>query len=316
MGFIRDGFEKTLQRYDELPYLTYFKISDFPGLKAKSYTFKSGENKLQGYFYHYQNYDKDIIVIFCHGIGGGHSAYMHEIEILAKNGYLVLGYDNTGCIESEGINNRGLAESLKDLDNAIKSLKNKKEYKDKKIYVVGHSWGGFAASNIYNYQNVDKVVAISPFISLKQIYKDFIHFPLSIVVIPGIIALEKENVGEYAKSNAIKALNRKNVKALIVHSKDDRLVKYKLNTAILQKKVHNPNVEFLILDKKDHHPQYTLDAVQYFNQIFDTFNKEVKLGGIQTLEQKKQYFSSVNFKALVKQDKNVWDKIISFLSKN
>ena len=313
MCLIKKSFNKFLTRFDELPYLQYFRYTDFPSLKAKPYTFKSQENTLKGYFYSYDDYDKDIIVILCHGISGGHSAYLHEIETIAKAGFLVLGYDNTGCIESEGKNIGGLGASLKDLDNAIISLKKNDKYKDKKIYVVGHSWGGYAASNIYNFEQVDKVVAISPFISLKQEYNDLFH-GLRKIAIPRVLQLEGRHLGKkYVKSTAVNALNNAFGKALVIHSEDDRVVKYKTTTAVLQKKVINPNVTYLIVNDKDHHPQYTKEATNYFNETFDTFNKLVAEHKLDSLESKKEYFAPVNFKNLVTQDKEVWEKIISFL---
>ena len=313
MCFIKKAFNKSLKRYDELPYLKYFRYTDFKGLKAKPYSFKSQENTLRGNFYFYDGYDDSVIVIFCHGISGGHSAYLHEIEMLCKAGFMVLAYDNTGCIDSDGKNIGGFAASIKDLDNAIISLKKNDEYKNKKIYVMGHSWGGFAASNIYNFQQVDKMVAVSPFISIKQMYNDFFHC-FSKLLIPRVLQLESKSIGKkYIKSTAVNALNNAFGKALVIHSKDDTVVKYKTTTAVLQKKIISPNVEFYILDNKDHHPLFTKEAVDYYNETFSVFTKLIQEKKINTLEEKKDYFAKINFEKLVIQDKEVWKKVIEFL---
>ena len=313
MCFIKKRFEKSLTRYDELPYLKYYTHADFKGLKAKPYSFISQNNTLRGNFYFYDGYDKDTIVIFCHGILGGHKSYLCEIEMLARAGYLVLGYDNTGCVSSDGKDIGGLGASLKDLDNAIISLKKNDEYKDKKIYVMGHSWGGYAASNIYNFEQVDKIVAVSPFISLKQEYNDIFH-GFTKLVHPRVIQLEGKAIGKkYAKSTAVNALNNVFGKALVIHSTDDPVVKYKTTTAVLQKKVINPNVEYLIVNNKDHHPLYTDEAVKLYNETFSSFNQLVREKKLETLEAKKEFFASVDFKKLVSQDKEVWDKVIAFL---
>ena len=315
MGFIRKTYDKSIVRYDELPYLTYFTAKNFPGLEYESYSFMSEENRLDGFFYHYDNYKKDIIVIFCHGIGGGHLSYMQEINMLAKGGYLVLAYDNTGCCASQGQNIKALTHSLTDLDYAIRSLKEKEEYKDKKIYVVGHSWGGYAASNIYNYQQVDKVVAISPFISAKQEFKAIVNNPLLFFIPNRLLKIEKEYNPNYALSSAVDALNKPYAKGLVIHATNDNVVLYKYNTGLLKQKCTNPNIEFYIVDDKYHHPQYMKDGVIYFNQTFETFDKLTKEKKIQTLEQQKEYFKDIDWMKMVRPDEEVWKVIYGFLAK-
>ena len=313
MCFVKKGFQKSINRFDELPYLSYFRHTDFKGLHAEAYSFKSGNNTLRGNFYFYDGFNQDVIVIFCHGIGGGHSAYMREIETLCSAGYKVLGYDNTGCVASDGKDIEGLATSLRDLDNAIISLKAEAKYKEKKIYVMGHSWGGFAASNIYNFQQVDKIVAVSPFISVKQIYKDFFSGWKRLMV-NRIVKLEGKAVGKkYAYSSAADALNKDYAKGLVIHSEDDPTVLYKNTTAVLQKEVKNPRIEYLVVKDKDHHPLFTKDAVNYYIETLGTFNKLVREHKLETLEEKKTYFAPVDFHKIVEQDKEVWNKIFTFL---
>ena len=312
MGFIKKRYEASMIRQEEHPYFVYFTIDHCPGLKREPYTFKSDKHTLHGYFYHYDNFDPNIIVIFCHGIGGGHSSYIKEVNELAKLGYRVLAYDNTGCVSSEGDTIYGLSNSLKDLDFAIQSLKNSGELKDKKLYVVGHSWGGFAASNILNYHDVDKVVAISPFISLSAEYHSLFKGILGIIV-PHIIKLEENAVGKWARSSAVTALNKENAHALVIHSKDDKTVLFKNNTAVLRKKVHNPNVKFYIVSNKDHHPQYTKEAVDYFDEVFGGFDKGVRDGTLKTDESRFAYFKDKDFNAMTIQDSETWKVIKEFL---
>lgn len=312
MGIIKKRYEASMTRQEEHPYFVYFRLEHCPGLKREPYSFKSDKFTLRGYFYHYDKYDPNIIVIFCHGIGGGHSSYLKEVNELAKLGYRVLAYDNTGCVDSEGDSIYGLSNSLKDLDFAIQSLKDSGELKDKKLYVVGHSWGGFAASNILNYHDVDKVVAISPFISLSAEYHSLFKGILGIFV-PHIIKLEENAVGKWARSSAVTALNKETARALVIHSENDQTVLYKKNTAVLRKKVHNPNVEFYIMGNKDHHPQYTKEAVDYFVEVFTGFDKGVRDGSLATEESRFAYFKDKDFNAMTIQDPKTWEIIKDFL---
>lgn len=315
MGILRKMYKQSIVRYDELPYLKYLTAKDCPGLKYEPYSFMSEENKLNGFFYHYDKYKEDIIVIFCHGIGGGHLSYMKEIDRIAQRGYMVLGYDNTGCCTSEGKSIKALTHSLTDLDYAIRSLKENDKYKDKKIYVVGHSWGGYAASNIYNYHDVDKIVAVSPFISARQEFKGILHNPLLFFLANPLMRLEREANKDYADSSAIDALNKVNAVGLIIHSTNDPTVDYKLNTGLLQKKCTNKNISFVTFDNKYHHPQYTEEAVLYFNKTFDGFSKLLRQKKLQTLQEKKEYFKDVDWNKIIEPDDEFWKIVYEFLDK-
>ncbi len=310
---IKKYYDRIFSRYDEVPYFKYFGLDDFKGLKAIPYSFSSFNHALKGFFYYYDNYNKDVIVIFCHGIGGGHSSYFKEIERLAKAGYLTLGFDYTGCVLSEGESSNGLSNSLRDLDMCIKSLREKEEYKNKKIYVVGHSWGAYASSAINALQRVEKVVAISPFISPKTMYKSFFKFPLSILL-PIAMKLEREKLGDYADISSIDALNKEGVKALIIASIDDSIVPFNPNTKKLIKCVDNKDVKFYIPVSKDHFPQYTTDAVNYFKEVNSTYKKKLRNKTIKKIEDRAEYYSHVDFDRASAQDDETWDYIIKFLS--
>ena len=127
----------------------YFSAADFPGLQAKNYDFQSQDGyALKGWFYYYDNPIPGRLVVFDHGMGNGHRAYLREIERLAKAGFLVYSYDHTGCMASGGESTNGFAQSLKDLDACIAAIKQEPALQDRTISVVGHSWGGFSTMNI------------------------------------------------------------------------------------------------------------------------------------------------------------------------
>ena len=94
-------------RCDDVETVSYFSAADFPGLNNEAYSFKSslGHN-LNGYIYSYEGSNTDRLIVFDHGMGGGHLAYMKEIEMLCRHGYTVLAYDHTGCMQSEGKRDR------------------------------------------------------------------------------------------------------------------------------------------------------------------------------------------------------------------
>ena len=155
-------------RCDDTRTVHYFSSEDFPGLSAEEYSFKSKlGHTLVGYIYSYEGAREDRLVIFEHGFGGGHRAYMKEIERLAAHGYRVLSYDHTGCMASGGETPNGLAQSLSDLDDCIKAVSSDEGLSGLSLSVMGHSWGAFSTMNSPALsKRVTHVVAISGFVSV------------------------------------------------------------------------------------------------------------------------------------------------------
>ena len=176
--------KQVLTRFKDYGTIYYFSEKDFPRLNRYPYSFKGSDGqRLQGYFYCYENPINKRLVIFEHGMGGGHRSYFREIEMLAKHGFLVFSYDHTGCMESEGENTRGFSQSLNDLDCCMKALKNEKCLDGYDFSVMGHSWGGFSSMNIPAlYPEISHVVAMSGFISVFEMIKQ-IFFGVNMAVI-------------------------------------------------------------------------------------------------------------------------------------
>ena len=162
-------------RCDDTETVFYFSAEDFPGLKAAPHSFKSSMgHDLQGYFYEYDNARQDKLIVFDHGFGGGHRAYMKEIELLCKNGYRVFSYDHTGCMQSGGENPNGLAQSLCDLNDCITMLKAEGYTDGRDLSVMGHSWGAFSTLNISAlHPDISHIVAIAGFVSVSDMVSTF-----------------------------------------------------------------------------------------------------------------------------------------------
>lgn len=316
---IDESYEKLLfSRQDRDGSIFYFSPEDFPGLVCTEHSFNNKYgNKLVGYFY---NYEKNLrpgrLVIFEHGMGTGHRAYMKEIVELAKHGYMVYSYDHTGCGESEGEGTLGLTGSLSDLDDCISALVAEPSLRGVRISVVGHSWGGFSTMNILKFHPyLESVVSISGFLSIKDIHK---------TIIPTIMKpfakrfYNIENVANpaYAQSSAIEVLKNTDRPALIIHSFDDKIVSAKYNLikaeyALADKK----NVTFMLVYGKGHNPNYTKETVRYKNEFFTELKKLKKQNLLSTDEQKAEFIASYDWEKMTEQDKAVWNKIFEFLDK-
>ncbi len=302
-------------RADDTGAVHYFTHGDFEGLCALPYEFAGAYGqRLVGAFYYYGNMSAERIVIFEHGMGGGHLSYMKEIEKLASHGYTVLSYDHTGCMQSEGNGIGGFAESLSNLDSLIKSLKADERYKNHTISVIGHSWGGFSTLNISAFhKDVTHVVAISGFTSVNNIVKQFFKGPLRLYV-PAVMRLERARNPEYCDTDASLSLKSSATKALIIHSEDDKTVSCKKNaSALKQALLGRENTRFIILTDRDHNPNYTPDAVKYKGEFFVKLTEFLKSEDYKNLEKRESFKGSFDFERMTKQDDALWQEIFAFL---
>ena len=310
--FIEKMYKGTLfSRHDDDGTLYYLSIDNFPGLLRKEYSIKNQNGHLLGgYFYYYEGYRTDSLVIFEHGMGVGHRAYMREIETLCKRGYLVYSYDHTGCTESEGEHIRGFSGSLADLDEVVSDLLSLEEIKNKKVSVVGHSWGGFSTMNIGAlHKELHSLVAISGFSSVKAIQKQIVPLFLRPFV-NGLFEIEKKENPSYAEITSYNSLKNTDAKVLIIHSDDDKTVNCKIHFDYLKSLLDDKdNIEFLKVAHKDHNPNYTEDAVLYKNKYINELKLLKKKGKLKSKEDFNGFNAKYDFYRMTEQDSALWKKI-------
>lgn len=303
------------RRSDEDGSIFYFSAADFEGLQQQGFRFPSSNgHMLQGYFYFYENYIPDRLIIFEHGIGSGHRGYMKEIERLARHGYRVFAYDHTGCMESGGKDIGCVAQSLKDLNDAINNLQQTPEYQNLSISVVGHSWGGFSTMNICAlHPEVKHQVALAGFISVHNMVKQIFSGFLS-PFFKKIYAAERIACGKFADFNAAESLKKSKAKGLIIQSEDDKTVKCAFSFDILQKELEGyDNIRFLKLNNKSHNPNYTAAAAAYKDEFFTAYQNAVKKKLLLTEQQKLDFKNQWDWNRMTEQDEAIWEQIFSCL---
>ncbi len=301
------------KRADDVGTEKYFSHEDFVGLRAKSYGFISSKgHKLQGWFYFYDDYDTSRLIIWDHGIGGGHRSYMKEIEMLCANGFLVFAYDHTGCMDSEGENTGGLTQSLCDLNDCIKALKADADVNTDDISVMGHSWGGYATLNIVAFHpDIKRIVSLSGFISARAMH-DQVLTDVARLYKKDIYKLEASSNPQYVDCNAIDALRNSNVKALIIHSEDDTIVDFQVHFGTIKRELEGKEgIELLPVRGKGHNPTYTAEACKLLGELYAELKKQKPT----TDDEKKKFRASFDWDKMTEQDTELWDKIISFLKK-
>ncbi|MBQ6905910.1 MAG: alpha/beta fold hydrolase [Clostridia bacterium] len=306
--------EMMYSRCDDTETVFYFSSDDFDGIKREEYPFKaSAGHTLQGYIYSTDAAIEGRLVVFDHGFGGGHRAYMKEISLICCHGYTVFAYDHTGCMESGGESPNGLAQSLSDLNDCICAIKSDERFKDVKLSVMGHSWGAFSTLNIAAlHPEITHIVAISGFVSVEEMVKTFFSGLLK-GYRSAVMKLERETNPRFCEFNAVDSLLHSDVNALLVYSANDPMCK-RHHFDILKKGLEEKeNVSFLLLENKGHNPNYSDDALK----LLDSFTKaRAKLLKKKTLtkEQKEAFVESFDWVKMTEQDNEVWAIIFDHLA--
>lgn len=307
MGIIVDQYKKNLvRRYNKEVGIPYYSFKDFEGLKQEANTFKNSKNtEIHYYFYYYNGFKKDKIILFCPGIGPGHTSYLREIEILAKHGYKVLTLDYTGCGESGGETLASLNMPTFDVVELLDLLKLKEE-----IVVMGHSLGGYTSLNFANIrEDIKKVVVLSGFVSIKTLMKALLHSPF---ITSRILKYEKKVVPEYFAVDNIEFLKTTNKQLFVIQSDDDTLVPYKVALKFAED-AHNPNVKTLRVTGRKHNPNYTDAAIKYLDETFGNYYRLIKEKTIKTDEDKINYFKDISIDKLTEQDMKMFEEIFKFI---
>lgn len=300
-----------VNRYDDDKITFYFSYRDFPGLKAEPIEFRTPQGYLiKGNIYSYENPSKEDLVVFCHGMGGGHRSYMREIETICQQGYEVLSYDNVGCWESEGENIRGLTEAINDLVTCLDYIYSQEDLKDRNLHIIGHSWGGYAAGNILNYRcdNIKSVTVISGFASVESVIWGGFGGKLKMFR-KAIIAFERKANPQYVDSCSVDAFRNTGAKVLLIHSKDDAVCDIASGLGYVRSNITNPNVRYLEVEGKFHNPNYTADAVSYMQQTFGEYQSLLKQKKLKTFEEKKAFMDLRDFRRMTAQDPDIWAEI-------
>ena len=295
-----------VHRYDKEVGIPYHSRFDFTSLRQETYKFTNSDGIDIAYFYYYyDNYQKDKIILFCHGMGPGHTAYLAEINELAKAGYKVLTLDYRGCDKSGGDYLKSLNKPTRDVMDLLKHLKLEQE-----IVLVGHSLGGYTALNVINLRkDIKKAVILSGFIEMSSLLMKFVPNKF---ILNRILHFERKIEPLYYGIDNILYLKTTDDDILYIQSIDDGMVPYDIGLKIVEQ-INNPHIKTIKLNNKKHNPNYTADAVTYMNDVFGKYNLLIKNKEIKTDEDKINYFKNVSLDRLVEQDPEIIKAIVDFI---
>ena len=112
---------------------------------------------------------KNSVLVFIHGMAEHCGRYEFPIQYFTERGYTAYAMDLRGHGDSKG--RRGFALSMNQILEDIRSFLNlvKKKEKNKKVFLIGHSFGGQLVLNYgaMHSNHVDGILASSPNVRLK-----------------------------------------------------------------------------------------------------------------------------------------------------
>ena len=271
---------KSFQRMDfveDREYISYKYIKD--KYKRDEYEFKSKKNLLKAYLYKKEESNK--LVVYVHGMCPGHQGYLSDIIALLDKGYNVFTYDFTATGSSSGKTYSGLDQQRIDLLNAIKFLKDNNKFGYQKIYLYGHSMGGYAVACMKD-EMFNAIVSISGYDShISELLDVFSkNKGKGFKALAAFLVKVKYFFNEWNKYDvkAHNVLKNTKINTLVIHGTNDELVAYE-NISIISKKdlINNDKVKYLTIDDEMHNTHNTIiasdDCVKYQRERLEVFNK-------------------------------------------
>ena len=308
MGLVVKLYQKNfLQRFDKDGAVPYYAPADFPDLVCETGEFQNSSSvPIRFFTYHGEGYDPDKLLLFCPGMGPGHTAYLSEIATLCRAGYRVLTLDYTGCGESGGERLPSVNAPTRDAIELIDHLRPREE-----IIPIGHSLGGYTALCLSALlPSANRAVVLSGFVGISDEMMGFVKLRFLADLVK---RYERKLDPVYGSRDNLAYLAAAKERILWIHSKDDPMVNYKYNAGRLLK-LNNPNLRLVTVENKKHNPQYTLDAVNTMNAWFGEYERLIKSKQLDTLEKRKAFFADKPIDRMTEQDPAVYEEILRFIA--
>ena len=315
---IKKKFDAVLGRYEGDPAMRCPVVSDFPELKSQHFDIPGDRNvMLKGAFYYVGQLQPRQLIVFDHGIGAGHLAYLNEIAYLARSGYTVYAYDHTGCAATGGTGILGFAQGINDLDHVLTALRKDARFSAVPRKLMGHSWGGYACMNVAAlHPEVTHVVSLAGFLSARSLVEQYI--PKAFLKYSGeVMERERQHNPRYADMDARESLRSSKARLLHLQSRDDIKVKFELCCEpMMQALAERPHTDFLVVDHKNHDPQRTEAAAAANAAMLRDLEHERKKHRLDTKEQLAAFQASHDWEQITEQDPKIWNQILAFLGED
>ena len=297
-------------RQDKNPQYKYFTPEDFDLTVEHMSVLYSGVNLAANLYSVKPVEECEKVVIFQHGFGAGSSSYMTEIAHFAKQGNAVVAADAYGCNNSAGKKIKGFYAGAEAVIAAYIAVNCDERLKNKKVVLIGHSWGAYSVLAASKSVKVDGVVALSGFNAPAQCVCDQLKNLSNLgkafaPILHGWFAfINAFKFGAKGNTKAVKAVEKSGAKALLIQGEKDKAVPLKHSAAKLAK---GENVTKLILDDKKHNPYISAAAEAKLAELTGSHKFE-------NVEEEKAYYANFDWNAVTEEDAEVMEKIDDFVS--
>ena len=251
-------YDSLFPRYEKPDLDTVFGEFDYSrvdkNLARTTCFFPSGPWKLQGYFYPCRGAEKMVVV--CHGMHAGSDDYLPFIAYFVRNGFAVFSYDCQGTYASEGDSTVGMCTPLVNLDHALTYIEKDRHLSQYKLYLFGHSWGGYAVTSVLSlHKNIRGCAAVAPFNNGYTLltekgeqfagsFKDSLIGGFPKKFLDTYQALLFKN---YAKLDAVKGINSTDIPVFIAHGNRDFVISFNHQSVISHKdEIRRKNVTYYV----------------------------------------------------------------------
>jgi len=246
------AYDAMFPRFERPDYTLFpgaFCYDRMKNLPREEFFFPSGKYKLKAYYYPVRR--AKGLVVFAHGLHAGADDYLPMIEYMVKNRYAVFAFNYKGTYESEGDGTVGMCESLVDLDAALEYISKTEPYASLPLFLIGHSWGGYAVTSILSIRkNVKACAAIAPMNNGntmilekgEQYAGELGKFPQ-----PLFNAYHKLLFGKYVKYSGHEGVSSVNIPVVIAQGIDDKVITINGQSVMAHKdEITNPNVIYYV----------------------------------------------------------------------
>ncbi len=287
---------------------------DYP---RETVTVPSEGLELKGYIFGADN--TKGLVVFCHGMGGGTELYLPEICTLVDRGWQVLACDFRGSFTSPGDTTKGIPQSVADLDNILTWVESEERFSGMKICLAGHSWGGYAVTNVLNERDHD-IAAVASF---AGIYSAFDFIGSQTVQMLGTFGYIERPFGHLyqlllfggqAAYNAAGGINRAGIPVMIVHGDRDEVINGVSAIPTHREKITNPNAVFIERSGEGigtHNGLLKSEAaLAYETEVIAAYEQYVAdCGGSPTYEEICAFYDTVDDWKISEPDPALWDEV-------
>jgi hypothetical protein len=212
-----------------------------------------------------------------------------------------------------------MCQSLVDLDLALNYVKGEERFSEMPIYLVGHSWGGYAVTAVLSlHPEVAACAAIAPMnngytIMLEK--GEQYAGKLAKIPTPIFNTYQRILFGDYVELSGVRGINDSNVPVLIAQGIDDPTITYGEQSIIAHKdEITNPNVSYFETKgvQGDHNNiWHSVEAVLYQKEVASEIKLlEIKKGGKLTADELYELSKTVDHRLYSEPNAELLDEII------